>query len=287
MAGDGERHAEDPPPLVDADWVQAHADDPSVVLVEVGSDSAAYHDGHLPGAVALSWLDELHDPDRRGVVSQARLEALLGRKGIGPDDHLVLYGDEENVFAAYTYWMLRYYRHGRLSLLDGGRAAWVADGRPLSTEPPQRPERSYTSPGPDDSVRVTRDVLLDRFVGAPPGTVVIDCRTAAEFSGRTETVIGLPLLHHRLGGHVPGAVNISCTELFDDQGCLRPGDQLRQVFADQGVVPERDVAVYCDVGGRSALGWFVLHEVLGYPQVRSYDGGWAEYGSLVGAPVER
>ena len=287
MPRDGERHADDPPRLVDPDWVQAHLDHPDVVLVEVGSDSAAYHRGHLPGAVALSWLDELHEPDRRGVVSQTRLEGLLGRLGVGPDDHLVLYGDEENVFAAYTYWLLRYYRHRRLSLLDGGRAAWIADGRPLTCEPTERPQRSYAGPGPDDSVRVTRDVLLDHFVGAPPGTVVVDCRTASEFSGAAESVVGLPLLHHRLGGHVPGAVNVSCTDLFDERGRLRTEDRLLQVFTDQGVDREHDVAVYCDVGGRGALGWFVLHEVLGYPRVRSYDGGWAEYGSLVGAPVER
>jgi thiosulfate/3-mercaptopyruvate sulfurtransferase len=287
MAGDGERLADAPPRLVGPQWLQEHLDDPEVVPIDVGSDSVAYHRGHVPGAVALSWLDELHEPDRRGVVSQARLEHLLGRRGIGPEDHLVLHGGEDNVFAAYAYWLLRYYRHPRLSLLDGGRARWAADGRPLTSAPSARCERTYVSPGPDDTVRVTRDVLLARYVGAPPGTAVVDCRTPSEFAGRPEAVTGLPLLHHRLAGRVPGAVNVSCTDLFDEHGCLRPCEQLLRTFTDSGVDRERDVAVYCDVGGRSALGWFVLHEVLGYPRVRSYDGGWAEYGSLVGAPVER
>lgn len=287
MAGDDDRLADPPPRLVTPSWLQEHLDDPRVVPVEVGSDSAAYHRGHVPGAVALSWLDELHDPDRRGVVSQQRLEQLLGDKGVGPQDHLVLYGDEDNVFAAYTYWLLRYYRHRRLSLLDGGRPGWLSEGGPLASQPSPRPARAYASPGPDDRIRVTRDVLLERYVGAPAGTAVVDCRSPAEYSGRGDSIVDLPLLRHRLSGHVPGAVNVSATELFDEHGCLRPCEQLRRAFTDKGVDRERDVTVYCDVGGRSALGWFVLHEVLGYPQVRSYDGGWAEYGSLVGAPVER
>lgn len=279
--------ADGPPRLVSPQWLQEHLDDPGVVPVEVGSDSVAYHRGHVPGAVALSWLDELQDPDSRGVPSQQRLEQLLGRKGVGPDDHLVLYGGEDNVFAAYAYWLLRYYRHRRLSLLDGGRGGWLAAGCPATPEPSLRPARSYAGPGPDDRIRLTREALLERYVGAPPGTAVVDCRTPSEYGGRGESVMELPLLHHRLGGHVPGAVSISCTDLLDEHGRLRPAEQLRRVFTDQGVDREHDVVVYCDVGGRSALGWFVLHEVLGYPQVRSYDGGWAEYGSLVGAPVER
>ena len=210
-----------------------------------------------------------------------------GARGVTADDHLVLYGDEDNVFAFYAYWLLRYYRHPRVSLLDGGRRAWLATGQCLSAEPPVRPERTYTSPGPDEGIRLTRDVLLERYVGAPPGTAVVDCRRPGEFAGRTDSVTGLPLLHSRLTGHVPGAVNVSCTELVDDDGRLPAPQELRRAFAERGVEPERDVVVYCDVGGRGALGWFVLHEVLGYPRVRSYDGGWAEYGSLVGAPVQR
>ena len=287
MVCDGEPSAEPPPRLVAPDWLEAALGDPSVVPVEVGSDSGDYHRGHVPGAVALAWLDDVHEPDRRGVATQERLERLLGARGIGPDDHVVLYGGEQNVFAAYTYWLLRYYRHRRLSLLDGGRHAWLGEGRPVTSQPTARPPRTYRSAGPDDSVRITRDVLLERYVGAPDGTAVVDCRTPAEYAGRREPATGLPLLHSRLSGHVPGAVNVSCTDLLDERGCLRPREELERALARSGVLPERDIAVYCDVGGRGALGWFVLHEVLGYPRVRSYDGGWAEYGSLVGAPVER
>jgi thiosulfate/3-mercaptopyruvate sulfurtransferase len=251
-------------------------------------DASAYFQGHVPGALVLSWLDDLHDPDRRGVLSQDRLERLLGSLGISAESHVVLYGDDDNTYAAYAYWVLRYYGHQRVSLLDGGRRAWLSGHGPLSTElPPVTPTR-YVSTGADESIRATRDQVLQRFVGAPAGTALLDCRTEAEYHGRGGMVVDLPLLLHRLGGHIPGARNVSSAELVDPtSGRLLPPSDLRRLLTVQGVEPQDDVVVYCEVGQRSALGWFVLHEVLRQAQVRNYDGGWAEYGSLVGAPVSR
>lgn len=277
-----------PPRLVDPAWLQGHLDDSCLRVVEVGQDSGAYHEGHVPGAVAVAWLDDLHDPDRRGVLSQNRLEQLLGCRGISPDTHVVLYGDEDNAFAAYAYWVLRYYQHRAVSLLDGGRRAWVDQHRPLVRDSPPPAVTSYSSIGPDDGVRVSRDVLLARYVDGPPGTAVVDCREATEYQGRHATTVDLPLRRHRLGGHVPGARNVASLDLLDGgTGLFKSREQLRRSFAQHGISPEADIAMYCDVGGQSSIGWFVLHDLLDYPQVRNYDGGWAEYGSLVGAPVER
>jgi thiosulfate/3-mercaptopyruvate sulfurtransferase len=275
-------------PLVDVAWVREHLHDTSVVVVEVGADAGAYHEGHVPGATALSWLDDLNERDRRGVLSRHHLEQLLSVRGISRDTHVVLYGEQDNVFAAYAYWVLRYYGHPRVSLLDGGRRAWLAAGAPLTDEPPHRLSRRYVAADPDDTIRLTRQTLLDGYLDARSTTGLVDCRSQREYHGHPDTATDLPLLRHRLGGHIPGARNIPSTELLDPAtGRLRPLDELRDVFAAEGIRSDRDVAVYCDVGGRSALAWFVLHDLLGFRQVRVYEGGWAEYGSLVAAPISR
>ena len=272
--------------LVDVAWLREHLDDPGVLAVEVGADSAAYFQGHVPGAVPLAWLDDLHDPDRRGVVSQQRLECLLGRRGVTRDTHLVLYGEQDNLFAAYAYWLLRYYQHAQVSLLDGGRRAWIAAGERLVQDAVEPAAAIYRSAGPDPDLRVTRDVLLERYVEEPGGSVVVDCRRPQEFAGRAASTLGLPVLRHRLGGHVPGARNVPHSELLDaTTGRFQPRQVLLERFA--GLPATDDIVVYCDVGGRSSLSWFVLHELLGYPHVRVYDGGWAEYGSLTEAPIAR
>jgi thiosulfate/3-mercaptopyruvate sulfurtransferase len=274
--------------LVDVDWLREHLHDPTVRIVEAGADASAYFQGHVPGALVLSWLDDLHDPDRRGVLSQDRLERLLGSLGISAASHVVLYGDDDNTYSAYAYWVLRYYGHERVSLLNGGRRAWLDAQAPLTTElPPVTPTR-YVSTGADETIRATRDQVLQRFVGAPDGTALLDCRTEAEYHGRGGMVVDLPLMLHRLGGHIPGARNVSSAELVDPSSSrFLPSSDLRRIVTAQGVEPEDDVVLYCEVGQRSALGWFVLHEVLKHARVRNYDGGWAEYGSLVGAPVSR
>jgi thiosulfate/3-mercaptopyruvate sulfurtransferase len=274
--------------LVDVDWLREHLDDPTVRVVEAGVDASAYFQGHVPGALVLSWLDDLHDPDRRGVLSQDRLERLLGSLGISAESHVVLYGDDDNTYSAYAYWVLKYYGHERVSLLDGGRRAWLRAQAPLTTELPPVTPTQYVSTGADETIRATRDQVLQRFVGAPAGTALLDCRTEAEYHGRGGMVVDLPLMLHRLGGHIPGARNVSSAELVDaSTSRFLAAEDLRRILTAQGVEPQDDVVVYCEVGQRSALGWFVLHEVLHHADVRNYDGGWAEYGSLVGAPVSR
>ena len=283
-------HAAPPVPegLVDVDWLVEHLDDPSVRTIEAGLDSTSYYQGHVPGAAALSWLDDLHEADRRGTLPQRRVEELMSSRGITPQTHVVLYGDGDNMFAAYALWLLRYYRHERVSLLDGGRRAWLGAGAPLTSDVPPVPASTYVSPGPDESLRATRDLLLERYVGAPSGTALLDCRGAAEYHGRAGNSTDLPVMFHRLTGHVPGASNLLSSELLDPRtGRFRSRDELARTIAEHGVEPHDEVVLYCDVGQRSALAWFVLHELLRHPRVRHYDGGWAEYGSLVGAPVSR
>ena len=274
--------------LVDVAWLERHLADPSVVVLEVGTDDGAYHEGHVPGAAPLSWLDDLNERDRRGVPSRHHVELLLSSRGIAPDSHVVLYGEDDNVFAAYAYWTLRYYGHPRLSLLDGGRRAWLTAGAPLSGTMPDRVPTRYVAHDPDDTIRLTREAVLRSYLGADGETAILDCRSELEYRGRPGAVTDLPLLRHRLGGHIPGARNVPGDELLDPAtGRLRPLPELRQLFIEQRISPEQDVALYCDVGGRSALAWIVLHDLLGFPRVRLYEGGWAEYGSLVAAPVSR
>ena len=284
-------------PLVDAAWlvdaldavdaVDA-VDDPDVVLLEVDEDAAAYYQGHLPGAQVLDWQDDLHDPVRRRFLSQERFEALMDAKDITRDTHVVLYGDGDNVFAAHAYWIFRYYRHPRVSLLDGGRRAWQAAGGALVQECPVRPRgQGYASPGPDPAIRITREELLWSCVGAPPGVRLLDCRTPEEYAGHPGHAVDLPVERHRVVGHIPGARNLPAETLLDKSGAFRPEEELRRIGAEHGISPEVDVVVYCRVAGQSSLTWFALHELLEHPSVRNYDGGWAEYGSLVDVPVQR
>jgi thiosulfate/3-mercaptopyruvate sulfurtransferase len=275
-------------PLVDVAWLHRHLDDPTVAVVEVGVENHAYYDGHVPGAAPLSWLDDLNEEDCRGVPSGSRVEELLTERGVTGDTRVVLYGDQDNSFAAYAFWVLRYYGHRRLSLLDGGRQAWLDSGAPLSDDSPRRSPARYRAGAPHDDIRLMRDDVLARYVGASGDAALVDCRTSREYHGEPQSPVDLPLMRHRLNGHIPGARNISSKELIDTRtGRLRPLPQLRATFQAQGIVPDRDVGLYCTIGERSALAWFVLRELLGYPRVRLYDGGWAEYGSLVGAPVNR
>ena len=275
-------------PLVDAAWLAQHADPLRTVLLQVDGDSSAYYSAHLPNAVPLDWHDELHEQVRRGPVSQQHFEELMERKGIDRDDHVVLYGTGEGTFAAHAYWIFRYYQHPRVSLLDGGLEAWQrAGGRLEHTVPRVRVAGSYRSPGPDPSVRVGRQELVSRYVGAPGDAVLLDCRSPEEYAGSHRHPLDLGIEHHRVGGHIPGARNLPSGRLLREDGRFRPRDELRRLFADCGVRAESDVVVYCRVAERSSLLWFALHELLGHPRVRHYDGGWAEYGSLIDVPVSR
>jgi thiosulfate/3-mercaptopyruvate sulfurtransferase len=277
------------PPLVSDEWLAEHYKDPDVVVLEVDEEPGVYYGGHIPGAHKLDWVDDLHHPLQRSFIEGEAFGQLMDRLGVGNDCHVVLCGDANNFFAASAYWLLRYNGHARVSLLDGGRRWWVRQGRELVDDEPtvQRRPR-YVVEGRNPEFRATRDQVLERYLGAPDGTILLDCRTPGEYDGSGVDTTDLPVERHRAVGHIPGAVNLSTTLLVDEStGRLQPLEQLRRLYADRGVREDSDVTVYCRVAERSALLWFVLHELLEHPHVRNYDGGWAEYGSLMDVPVER
>ena len=276
------------PPLVDTDWVARHLDDPDVILLDVREEAAQFYTGHIPGARPVDWIDDLHQPVRRGFVGAGQLAAFLASVGAGNDTHLVLYGDAHNAFAASAYWLLRYHQHRRLSLVDGGITAWRREGRPLTVETEVAAPGHYDVDSTRPEIRATRDDMLTRFAGSPPGATVIDCRSSEEYDGTGARGVDLPIERHRVPGHIPGASNLDAIDLLDPETeRFLPLDELRTRFRSRGAVPDVEVALYCRIAERSSLLWFALHELLGHPRVRNYDGGWAEYGSLIDAPVTR
>jgi thiosulfate/3-mercaptopyruvate sulfurtransferase len=272
--------------LVSTDWVAAHADDPAYLLVEVDEDATAYGSGHLPGAIAWHWRDDLHALPRRDFLDQEALAALLGRSGVGPDTTVVLYGGNNNWFATYAFWLLRYLGFDRVRLVDGGRKKWELEDRELVTDVPSR---APADPGPLGPVRhdlrAFRDDVLGHIGGE--GRTMVDVRSPAEFSGEIVAPPHLPQEQAQVPGHIPGAANVPWATAADEDGSFRNDDELREIYAAKGLTPDTDVISYCRIGERSSHTWFVLHELLGYERVRNYDGSWTEYGSLVGVPVER
>lgn len=268
--------------LVDADWVQAHLDDPSVVLVEVDEDTAAYDKNHIRNAVKIDWRDDLQDPVRRDFVNREQFEELLSARGIANDQTVVLYGGNNNWFAAYAYWYFKLYGHADVRLLDGGRKKWELDSRELVPEVPQRARTQYTASEQDASIRAFRDEVV-AAIGAKN---LVDVRSPDEFSGKLLAPAHLPQEQSQRPGHVPSARNIPWSKAANDDGTFRSDDQLRQLYGDAGVDLTQDTIAYCRIGERSAHTWFVLHELLEQPNVKNYDGSWTEYGSLVGVPIE-
>ena len=271
--------------LVDGDWLEKHLDDPTVVVIEVDEDSDAYYVNHIRGAIALDWRADLQDPLRRDFVDRVDFEALLSDKGVTAEDTVILYGGNNNWFAAYAYWYFKVYGHDQVKLLDGGRKRWELDGRPLVTDEVQRPETAYVAQDADASIRAFRDEVI-ASIGAK---TIVDVRSAQEFSGEILAPASFPQEQPQVGGHVPTAVNVPWSKAAAEEGTFRSDEELRALYADAGVdlSGERDTIVYCRVGERSAHTWFVLHELLGQPQVKNYDGSWVEYGSLVGVPIEK
>ena len=269
--------------LVDADWVQAHLDDPKVVLVEVDEDTAAYEKNHIRNAVRIDWKRDLQDPVRRDFVNQEQFEALLSERGIANDDTVVLYGGNNNWFAAYAYWYFKLYGHGDVKLLDGGRKKWELESRELVTEVPTRSATSYTAQPQDQSIRAYRDDVVSAI-----GTVnLVDVRSPDEYSGKLLAPAHLPQEQSQRPGHVPTARNIPWSKAANDDGTFKSDDDLTSLYEEEGVDLSKDTIAYCRIGERSAHTWFVLHELLGQANVKNYDGSWTEYGSLVGAPVEK
>ena len=269
--------------LVDADWAEAHLDDPGVVLVEVDEDVSAYDGGHIRGAVRMDWTTELQAPYERDVVDKAGFEALLSRKGIANDSTVVLYGGNNNWFAAYAYWEFTLYGHRDVRLLDGGRKKWELDGRELVKDVPERPQTQYVAQEQDLSIRAFRDEVVDS-IGKKN---LVDVRSPDEFSGKIKAPAHLPQEQSQKAGHVPTAINIPWSKAAADDGTFRSDEELAKLYGGAGLDDSRSTIAYCRIGERSSHTWFVLRELLGKQDVKNYDGSWAEYGSLVGVPVQK
>jgi thiosulfate/3-mercaptopyruvate sulfurtransferase len=269
--------------LVDAGWVEAHLDDPGVVLVEVDEDTTAYDKGHIKGAVKLDWKKDLQDPVRRDFVDRRGFEQLLSERGISNDDTVVLYGGNNNWFAAYAYWYFRLYGHRDVRLLDGGRKKWELESREMVTAVPERPRTSYQATVQDSSLRAMRDEVI----AAIGKQNLVDVRSPDEFTGKLLAPAHLPQEQAQRAGHIPTAKNVPWSKAASDDGTFKTDDQLRALYqGEAGLDFGKDTIAYCRIGERSAHTWFVLHELLGLPRVKNYDGSWTEYGSLVGVPVE-
>jgi thiosulfate/3-mercaptopyruvate sulfurtransferase len=270
--------------LVSAEWALDHLDDPKVRFVEVDVDTTAYDQSHVPGAIGWDWTSQLSDGIRRDIVSRDELSRLLSRSGIGPDTTIVFYGDNNNWFAAWAYWQVKLHGHGDVRILDGGRRYWLDRGLAVSTDVPAYPETGYELPVPDFATRAFRDDILPRL--GDPGLVLVDVRSPAEFDGEIIAPPGMTETAQR-AGHIPGATSIPWAQAVTEDGRFKGADELQALYGGKGVTPDRDVIAYCRIGERSSHTWFVLHELLGYPRVRNYDGSWTEWGSMVGVPIER
>lgn len=268
--------------LVDADWVDAHIDDSGIVLVEVDEDTAAYDKGHIRGAVKIDWRTELQDPVRRDFVDKTGFEKLLSSKGIGNDDLVVLYGGNNNWFAAYAYWYFKLYGHDKVKLLDGGRKKWELDSRELVEDVVQRPATNYQAKEQDKAIRAFRDDVVDA-IGSKN---LVDVRSPDEFTGKLLAPAHLPQESAQRAGHVPTASNVPWSKAANDDGTFKSDDELRDLYQQAGVDFGKDTIAYCRIGERSSHTWFALHELLGQSNVKNYDGSWTEYGSLVGVPIE-
>ena len=268
--------------LVTTDWAEQNLSTPGLVFVEVDEDTAAYDTGHIPGAVKINWKTELQDAVRRDFVDRAGFEKLLSVKGISNDDTVVLYGGNNNWFAAYAYWYFKLYGHQDVKLIDGGRKKWELDGRALVTDVPDRVETTYSATDQDHSIRALRDEVVSA-IGVQN---LVDVRSPDEFSGKLLAPAHLPQEQSQRPGHVPSARNIPWSKNANDDGTFKSDDELKELYAEEQVDLAKDTIAYCRIGERSALTWFVLHELLGVENVKNYDGSWTEYGSLVGVPIE-
>ncbi|MEV6678197.1 sulfurtransferase [Streptomyces erythrochromogenes] len=269
--------------VVDLYWLQDHLDDPQVVVVEVDEDADAYGRGHIRGAVTFDWRSDLQEQVRRDFVGRDRFEELLSERGIGNTHRIVLYGGNNNWFAAYAYWLLKIYGHRHVCLLDGGRKIWELNLLPLTDEIPQRPRSEYRAAEPNFLIRAFRDEVMES-IGQKN---LIDVRSPREFTGELLAPTHLPQEQAQRGGHIPTAKNIPWSKAANSDGTFKSDAELRELYEGAGLDLTRDTIAYCRIGERSAHTWFVLHELLGLSNVKNYDGSWTEYGSLVGVPVER
>ncbi len=275
-----------PEVLVDTAWVQKHLNSPKVRIVEVDYDPTAnYALGHIPGAVLVDWRKDINDPVSRDILSKEALEALFGRLGISNDQRIVLYGDFNNWFAAFAFWVLAYYGVRKVVLLNGGRKKWVAEDLPMTKDVPSYPATTFAARNPNRRLRVyLKDV---QKVVEKKDAVLVDVRGPKEFSGEITAPPEYPTEHAQRGGHIPGARNIPWAQAVNEDGTLKSGDELKAIYEGKGVTPDHRVITYCRIGERSSHTWFVLKYLLGYPDVRNYDGSWTEWGNLVRTPIEK
>ncbi|ANN14523.1 thiosulfate sulfurtransferase [Amycolatopsis orientalis] len=268
--------------LVTTQWAEENLDTPGVVFIEVDEDTTAYDNGHIRGAVKFDWRKDLQDGVRRDFVNKEGFEKLLSEKGISNDDRVVLYGGNNNWFAAYAYWYFKLYGHEKVQLLDGGRKKWELDGRELSSEEVKREPTEYKAKEQDLSIRAFRDEVVSEIGKSN----FVDVRSPDEFSGKLLAPAHLPQEQSQVPGHIPGALNVPWAKVANEDGTFKTEEEIKELYSDEGLDESKSTIAYCRIGERSSIAWFALHELLGYEQVKNYDGSWTEYGSLVGVPVE-
>ncbi|HEX9759404.1 MAG TPA: sulfurtransferase [Candidatus Acidoferrales bacterium] len=274
-----------PDVLVTTQWVADHANDPKLRIVEVDVDTSAYDQGHVPGAIAWNWQTELQDAVRRDLIDKPAFEQLMGHNGISNDSPIIVYGDNNNWFAAWAFWQLKFYGHDNVRIMNGGRKKWLEEKRPLSTDKPKTAPATYKAKEPDASIRAKRDeifAVLDKRTNA----ALVDVRSPDEFTGKVIAPPGMSETAQR-GGHIPGAASVPWAQAVNEDGTFKSADALRELYAGKGVTGDRTVIAYCRIGERSSHTWFVLKYLLGFKDVRNYDGSWTEWGNLVGAPIEK
>jgi thiosulfate/3-mercaptopyruvate sulfurtransferase len=274
-----------PEVLVTAEWVAAHSKDPGVRLVEVDVDTTAFDQGHIAGAIAWNWQTELQDALRRDLAEPTAFEELLGKAGISPETTIVLYGDNNNWFAAWAFWQLKYYGHEGVLLMNGGRKKWMEDKRPLVTEVASYPAASYKVKAANTAIRAKRDDVF-AAVDRKSGAQLVDVRSPDEFTGKIIAPPGMNETAQR-GGHIPTAANIPWSQAVNEDGTFKPVDALKQLYGAKGISGDKEVIAYCRIGERSSHTWFVLKYLMGVKDVRNYDGSWTEWGNLIGAPIEK
>lgn len=270
--------------LVSTDWVAQHLNDPKVKLIEVDVDTAAYDEGHAPGAVGFNWTSQLQDQVRRDIITKEGLEQLLGDAGVSNSDAVVLYGDNNNWFAAYAFWLLEMYGHKDVKLMDGGRKKWAEEKREMTKDAPSPKKASYKAQAPNAALRAKRDQVLQAL--GKSGNALVDVRSPAEYNGEIMAPPGLAETAQRMG-HIPGAANVPWAQAVREDGTFKPAEELQQLYGTKGVTKDKEVIAYCRIGERSSHTWFALKHLLGYPNVRNYDGSWTEYGSLIDVPIEK
>ena len=273
-----------PEVLVSTDWVAEHRGDPNVAVVEVDVDTAAYNESHIPGAIGWNWQTQLSDPVRRDIISKADLEQLLSKSGIGNDSTIVLYGDNNNWFAAWAFWQLKIYGYKDVRIMNGGRKKWLAENRELTKEVSAPKQTTYKAMSFDETLRAFLRQVQD--ASKSPTTALVDVRSPDEFTGKILSPPGLPETCQR-GGHIPSAKNIPWGKACNEDGTFKSFEELKSLYSSNGVTPDKNVVAYCRIGERSSHTWFVLKYLLGYPNVSNYDGSWTEWGNLVAAPVEK